>query len=100
MKEILLNITRRLSNLLKEQNALVILWLMFNTFLIIAWPLYLYMELNYSIYHFYMNTKTSLENIHDVELDSYDGTIAHKLTTEEKLIRRNSQKCHVRYLFK
>lgn len=69
--------------------------------LILLWLVnYVYLELSDSQYHFYMNTKNSLEHIHNVEIDSYDGDIAHKLSTEEKLIRRNNRRFHLKYLFK
>ena len=62
--------------------------------------LYLYSELENSNYHFYMNTKTSLEEINNVKIDSYDGTLQKRLSTEEKLIRKNSRHWHIKYLFK
>lgn len=47
-----------------------------------------------------MNTKTSLEKIHKVKIDKYNGDLLKELTTEEELIRRNARKWHLKYLFK
>lgn len=62
--------------------------------------LYLYSELENSSYHFYMNTKTSLEEIHHVKIDTYDGKLQKDLSTEEKLIRKNNRQWHLKYIFK
>lgn len=51
-------------------------------------------------YHFYMNTKTSMESIHHVKIDKYDGSFERELSTEEKLIRKQNQRWHLRKLFK
>lgn len=62
--------------------------------------LHLYSELERSNYHFYMNTKTSLEEINNVKIDAYDGKLKKELSTEEKLIRKNNRHWHLKYLFK
>lgn len=58
------------------------------------------LELSDSNYHFYMNTKTSMESIHHVKIDKYDGSFERELSTEEKLIRKQNQRWHLRKLFK
>ncbi len=62
--------------------------------------IYIYLELSDGQYHFYMNTKKSLENIHNVKIDRYDGGIERELSTEEILIRRNNSRWHLRKMFK
>ena len=62
--------------------------------------IYVYLELSDSNYHFYMNTKTSMESIHHVKIDKYDGSFERELSTEEKLIRKQNQRWHLRKLFK
>ncbi|MBS5804507.1 MAG: hypothetical protein KIC88_05395 [Acinetobacter sp.] len=47
-----------------------------------------------------MNTKTSMESIHHVKIDKYDGSFERELSTEEKLIRKQNQRWHLRKLFK
>ena len=64
--------------------------------LTICLVVYVYLELSDGQYHFYMNTKTSLENIHNVKLDKYDGKIQRDLSTEEVLIRKQCQRQHLR----
>lgn len=100
MKEVLLKSFRRISDLINKNNNFIAFLCLMNLFLTFSWPLYLHLESSDSRYHYYMNTKTSLERINNVELDSYDGDIAHRLTTEERLIRRQNRRFHVRYLFK
>lgn len=62
--------------------------------------IYVYLEIGDNHYHFYMNTKTSLEQIHNVKIDSYDGSLEKELTTEDKLLRRSNRRFHLRYFFK
>ena len=69
-------------------------------FLMIWLIIYVYLELSDSNYHFYMNTKTSMEGIHHVKIDKYDGSFERELSTEEKLIRKQNQRWHLRKLFK
>ena len=59
--------------------------------------LHLYSELERSNYHFYMNTKTSLEEINNVKIDAYDGKLKKELSTEDKLIRKNTRHWHLKY---
>ena len=61
--------------------------------------IYIYIDMEKSSYHFYMNTKTSLERIHNVKLDSYDGTIERELTTEERMMRKQNRHWHLKYWF-
>ena len=69
--------------------------------ILIIWLLiYMYLDLGDSQYHFYMNTKHSLENIHNVKIDPYDGSIARELSTEDILLRKQNSRWHLRYLFK
>lgn len=68
--------------------------------IIISLQIYIYMEGSDDRYHLYMNTKTSLESIHNVRLDSYDGSFERKLTTEEMMTRKHLQRWHLRKLFK
>lgn len=56
--------------------------------------IYVYLELSDS------NTKTSMESIHHVKIDKYDGSFERELSTEEKLIRKQNQRWHLRKLFK
>ncbi|MCM1265328.1 MAG: hypothetical protein NC200_03930 [Candidatus Gastranaerophilales bacterium] len=100
MKEILLNTSRRLSTLINGNNNFITILLVLDLLISFLWPLYLHLEECDLQYHLYMNTKSSLEDIHNVNLDRYDGHKAHKLTTEEELIRRNNRRFHVRFLFK
>ena len=62
--------------------------------------IYLYSELEKSNYHFYMNTKTSLEEINNIQIDAYDGKLKKDLSTEEKLIRKNNRHWRLKYMFK
>lgn len=61
---------------------------------------YVYLENGDDRYHFYMNTKRSLEEIHGVKLDKYDGSIVRDLSTEEQLIRKSHERWHLRKVFK
>ena len=62
--------------------------------------IYVYLEIENSNYHYYMNTKTSLEEIHNIKIDNYDGRIEKDLTTEELLVRKQNRKWHLKYMFK
>ncbi len=62
--------------------------------------IYVYLEIENSNYHYYMNTKTSLEGIHNIKIDNYDGRIEKDLTTEELLVRKQNRKWHLKYMFK
>lgn len=68
--------------------------------IIISLQIYIHMEDSDDRYHLYMNTKTSLENIHNVRLDTYDGSLERKLTTEEIMTRKHLERWHLRKLFK
>lgn len=92
-----------LNNHLREVFEKSITWyiiLLLTQIFIIALIIYVYIEIENSNYHFYMNTKTSLESIHNVKIDNYDGNIMKELTTEEKLLRKSNRKWHLKYLFK
>lgn len=68
--------------------------------IIVSLQIYIHMEDSDDRYHLYMNSKTSLESIHNVRLDSYDGSFERKLTTEEIMTRRHLERWHLRKLFK
>lgn len=68
--------------------------------LIIWLIIYVYLEIGDNQYHFYMNTKTSLEKLHHIKIDKYNGDIYRELSTEEELIRKKYSRFHLRQLFK
>ncbi len=96
MKELMLNVIRRLTETFYEKSNLIILLLLINIVLIA----YVYVELLDAQYHYYMNTKTSLEQINNVKIDKYDGKFSRELSTEEELIRKNNRKLHLYYVLK
>ena len=96
MKEIMINLSRRLSLMLKEKSNVIIILLVLNLWLI----LYVYVEILDAQYHYYMNNQTSLEQIHNVEIDNYNGQLERQLSTEEELIRKNNRKFHLYYFLK
>lgn len=96
MKEIMLNLSRRLSVILKEKSNVVIILLLLNVWLV----LYVYVEILDAQYHYYMNMKTSVEQIHNIKIDKYNGQIEKELSTEEQLIRKNNRKFHLYYFLK
>ncbi len=103
MNEILMKFSRRLSLLFKEKSNICIILLLLNIWLV----MYVYVEILDSQYHFYMNTKTSLEQIQNTiqggdnfKFDKYDGKAERKLSTEEQLVRKNNHKFHLYYLLK
>lgn len=96
MKELILMMGKNVKNLFREKINIVIALLVLNLVLVT----YVYLELSDGQYHFYMNTKKSIEQINNVKLDSYDGAIEHELTTEEQLIRKQNRRWHLKYMFK
>lgn len=99
MKEIFVMLNNNMHNLFKQTSTWIgiLLIMQILTFSLI---LYIYLEITDGQYHFYMNTKTSLEKIHKVKINKYNGDLLKELTTEEELIRRNARKWHLKYLFK
>ena len=83
-------------NLVIVLEALIIILLLLMFWLVI----YIYLEIGDNQYHFYMNNKKSLELIHNVKIDKYDGSFVRELTTEEELIRKQYLRFHLRNLFK
>lgn len=83
-------------NLVIFLEALIIILLLLMFWLVI----YIYLEIGDNQYHFYMNNKKSLELIHNVKIDKYDGSFVRELTTEEELIRKQYLRFHLRNLFK
>ncbi len=96
MKEIMINLSRRLSLILKEKSNVIIILLELNLWFI----LYVYVEILDAQYHYYMNNKISLEQIHNVTIDNYNGQLEKRLSTEEELIRKNYRKFHLYYFIK
>lgn len=92
MKDVFVLLNNNIRELFRQTIVLQVLmiWLI----------IYVYLELSDSNYHFYMNTKTSMESIHHVKIDKYDGSFERELSTEEKLIRKQNQRWHLRKLFK
>lgn len=84
MKEIIINLSRRLSLMLKEKSNVIILLLVLNIWLV----LYVYVETLDAQYHYYMNMKTTVEQVHNIKIDKYNGQIEKELSTEEQLIRK------------
>lgn len=87
MKEIMINLSRRLSLILKEKSNVIIILLELNLWFI----LYVYVEILDAQYHYYMNNKISLEQIHNVTIDNYNGQLEKRLSTEEELIRKTTE---------
>ena len=83
-------------NLVIFLEALIIILLLLMFWLVI----YIYLEIGDNQYHFYMNNKKSLELIHNVKIDKYDGSFVRELTTEEESIRKQYLRFHLRNLFK
>lgn len=102
MSNFILELSTGLKSFFREKINLVIVLLGLIVFLI----LYIYVEILDSNYHFYMNTKTSLEIVNNnfnkekKEFDSYDGNVKKALSTEDKLIRKNNKKFHLYFLLK
>lgn len=96
MKEMVYRSLSLIKGLLREKSNIIIFLLLLNLIL----TTYVYLELSDGQYHFYMNTKKSLEEIHNVEIDSYDGTIKTKLDTNSMLLRKQYRRFHLKYLFK
>lgn len=96
MKEIIINLSRRLSLMLKEKSNVIILLLVLNIWLV----LYVYVETLDAQYHYYMNMKTTVEQVHNIKIDKYDGQIEKELSTEDQLIRKNNRKFHLYYFLK
>lgn len=96
MKEIIINLSRRLSLMLKEKSNVIILLLVLNIWLV----LYVYVETLDAQYHYYMNMKTTVEQVHNIKIDKYDGQIEKELSTEDQLIRKNNRKFHLYYFVK
>lgn len=96
MKELMLNVIRRLTEIFYEKTNIVILLLIVNIFFIA----YVYVELLDAQYHYYMNTTASLEQINNVKIDKYDGKFERELSTEEQLIRKNNRKLRLYYIIK
>lgn len=100
MNKVILGIGNSIKCLFREKINIAITLLVLNLILIPTLIIYVYLELSDGQYHFYMNTKKSLEQTHNAKFDSYDGAIAHELTTEEQLIRRQNRRWHLKYMFK
>ena len=96
MKEVMLNLSRRLSIVFKEKTNIIIMLLVVNLWLVA----YVYVEIMNGLYHYYMNSKTSIEQVHNVKIDSYNGQIEKQLSTEEQLIRKNNRRFHLYYFLK
>ena len=96
MKEMVYRSLSLIKGLLREKSNIIIFLLLLNLIL----TTYVYLELSDGQYHFYMNTKKSLEEIHNVEIDSYDETIKTKLDTNSMLLRKQHRRFHLKYLFK
>lgn len=97
--ELILAVGKNIKSLLRN-TALWVTIIIFMQIVIIWLILYVYLEICDRQYHFYMNTKASLEAIHNIELDKYDGKFPRKLSTEEQLIRKNNERFHLWMLFK
>ena len=99
MKESFIMLSNNIKHLVNQANfwrALIFAGELVIIFLVI----YTYLDASDDRYHFYMNTKTSLESVHQVKIDKYDGSIQRDLTTEEQLIRKKCQRWHLRQMFK
>ncbi len=99
MKEIFVLLNSTIRDLFRKNNfwlGITLGTIILLQILTICLVVYVYLELSDGQYHFYMNTKTSLENIHNVKLDKYDGKIQRDLSTEEVLIRKQCQRQHLR----
>lgn len=103
MKNFVSHVGMSLRSLFREKINLVILLELVIIFLLLLlfWlVIYVYLEIGDNQYHFYMNNKKSLELIHNVKIDKYDGSFVRDLTTEEELIRKQYERFHLRNLFK
>lgn len=99
MKEAIILLNNHLRDVFEKSTTWFIILLLVQ--LITIWlVIYIYLDIENSSYHYYMNTKTSLEGIHHVKIDSFDGKIEKELTTEEQLLRKHNRKWHLKYLFK
>lgn len=96
MKETIYRLNTKLALFFSEKINIVIFLLCLN-FLFI---LYIYLESCDERYHYYMNTKTTLEEISGKKFDSYNGKIMKELSTEEYLVRKQNRRFHLKYLFK
>lgn len=96
MKETLHRIGLNLQSFFRDKINTVIFLLLINIGLV----LYVYLEGCDERYHYYMNNKSSLEAIHRVKIDRYNGKLEKELTTEEELARKNNRRFHLKYVFK
>lgn len=96
MKHFILELNTAVRSILKNKSNLIVILLVAQLFLM----LYIYVEITDSIYHFYMNTTTTIEKLHNVTIDRYNGNIKRELSTEEELIRKQTKKFHLYYLLK
>ena len=99
MKEIFVMLNNNIKNLFKNTNLLLLIIICIQ--LLSIWlAIYIYLELSDGQYHFYMNTKNTIENLYGIKIDKYDGSMYKELSTEQKLIRKQNKKFHLKYLFK
>lgn len=103
MKDVVVLLNNTIRESFRKYTCLLAVLLAISIFLelfMICLAVYIYLDLGDSIFHFYMNTKTSMEYVNNVKFDQYDGSIQRDLTTEELLIRKQAHRWHLRYLFK
>ena len=99
MQEVFVMLNNNIKRMVNQANfwrALIVL----GEIIIIWLIIYTHIEVSDDRYHFYMNTKTSMESIHNVKIDKYDGNLERHLTTEEQLARKHYSRWHLRKLFK
>lgn len=110
MKELLNEVGKKIAQLFKSGTTWIITILVVG-FMFLSWLiLESFTELSDGQYHFYMNTKKSLEHIYNkgvdvndkdfVKFDKYNGNIEKELSTEDELIRKSNRKWKLRYMFK
>lgn len=99
MKEVFITLNNQIRNFAHKVMICCAVFILIHI-LTIGLIIYVYLELSDDNYHLYMNTTTSLEEIHNVKIDPFDGKLTRDLTTEEVIVRKTNRRWHLRYLFK
>lgn len=74
MTKFILELSVGLKNLFREKINIVIFFLILNLFI----QIYSYLDLKKKIDHRYFNTTTTIEEIHNVKVNTYNGEVKKK----------------------
>jgi len=99
MKELIVLLSKHIKESTSQGNVWHLV-IFVTQLILIGLVLYTHMEDSDDRYHLYMNTTRSMESIHNVSIDPFDGRLQRNLTTEEIMTRKHFQRWHLRQLFK